>query len=456
MNVSLEKTDEVTSKLTVKLEKSDYEANVEKSLKKLKQRANMPGFRPGMVPMGLVKKMYGNEVKAEEVNNALSHAVNDYIKEQKLQLVADPLMSEDQQQLDIENGDNFEISFDLGLAPKINIEVTEKDSLPYYDIEVDEKTIDDQVSNYCRQAGKSVEADAYEQDDDMLRGSLLELSEDGSEKEGGLKVEKVSLMPKYFSAESSKELFKGVKKDADVTFNLTQAYEGKDTEIASVLKIKKEEVAQHTGDFKFHVEEISRFKPAEINQELFDFFFGKDKIKTEDEFRAQIKSDLESSYVRDSDYKFVMDIRTFALDKVGEVQFPESVLKRFLLGNLKKEEDKKNIDNILKDYMEELKWSLVRTQMAENMKIKIDDDAVKNAAREMVKIQFSQYGINNIPEETLNRYADEMIKDEKQHQNIISRAIDAALCNSMKNVVKLDHKKISIEDFNKMFEPTKA
>ena len=456
MNVSLEKTDDVSSKLTVKLEKSDYEANVEKSLKKLKQRANMPGFRPGMVPIGLVKKMYGNEVKAEEVNNALSQAVNNYIKEQKLQLVADPLMSEDQSQLDIVNGENFEITFDLGVAPKVNIEMTENDALPYYDIEVDEKTIDDQISNYCRQAGKSVNVEAYEQEDDMLRGSLTELAEDGTEKDGGLKVEKVSLMPKYFSADDSKALFKDAKKESDVIFNLSQAYEGKDTEIASVLKINKEEVAQHSGDFKFHVEEVTRFQPAEVNQELFDMFFAKDKIKSETELRTQIKSDLETAYVRDSDYKFIMDIRTFAMDKVGELQFPESILKRYLINNLKKEEDKKNIDKILKDYIEELKWSLVRSQMAENLKIKIDEEALKKTACEMVKIQFSQYGINNIPDDTLNHYAEEMIKDEKQRENIVNRSIDAALADSLKKIVKLNHKKISIADFNKMFEPAEA
>lgn len=456
MNVSLEKTDDVTGKLTVKLEKADYADNVEKALKNLRQKANMPGFRPGMVPMGMIKKMYGNEVKAEEINKTLSTAVNNYIKEQKLQLLADPLVSENQKELDIVGAEEFEFAFDLGLAPQVAVELTDKDEIPYYDIEVDDKTVDRQVENYRRQGGKNIEADVYDGDNDLLRGTLIELSDDGSEKADGLKVEKASLMPKFFSNDEQKALFKDAKKNDDIVFNVNKAYDGKESEVASLLKIQKEDVANHTGNFKYNVAEISRFQMAEINQDLFDLAFGKDTIKNEEEFRNRIKSDIEAAYVLDSDYKFLMDLRDYADKKAGEIKFPEEILKRFLLNNAKKEDDKNNIDDILKRYISELRWNLVRTRLAENAKVKIDDNAVKDTAREMVKIQFSQYGINNIPAETLDKYADEMLKNENQQDNIISRSIDKAITEAYKSIVKLEHKKVSIEEFNKMFETEKA
>ncbi len=456
MNVSLEKTDEVTGKLTVKLEKADYADNVEKALRNLKQKANMPGFRPGMVPMGMIKKMYGNEVKAEEVNKTLSAAVNNYIKEQKLQLLADPLISESQKELDIIGADEFEFAFDLGLAPQVAVELTEKDEIPYYDIEIDDKTVNMQVENYRRQGGKNIEADVYDGDNDLLRGTLVELAEDGSEKIDGLKVEKASLMPKFFSNDEQKALFKDAKKNEDIVFNVNKAYDGKDSEIASLLKIQKEDIANHAGDFKFSISEISRFQMAEINQDLFDLAFGKGTIKNEEEFRNRIKSDIEAAYVRDSDFKFLMDLRDYADKKAGEIKFPEEVLKRFLLNNAKKEEDKANIDDILKRYIAELRWNLVRTRLADNAKVKIDDAAVKATAREMVQIQFAQYGINSIPADTLDKYADEMLKNENQQDNIISRSIDKAITEAYKSVVKLDHKKVSIEEFNKMFETENA
>ena len=279
MNVSLEKTDDVTGKLTVKLEKADYAANVEKALKNLRQKANMPGFRPGMVPIGMIKKMYGNEVKAEEINKTLSTAVNDYIKEQKLQLLADPLISENQKELDIVGAEDFEFAFDLGLAPQVAVELTDKDEIPYYDIIVDDKVVDSQIENYRRQGGKNIEADVYDGDNDLLRGTLIELSDDGSEKADGLKVEKASLMPKFFSNDEQKALFKDAKKNEDVVFNVSKAYDNKESEIASLLKIQKEEVANHTGNFKFNIAEISRFQMAELNQDLFDLAWGKGRGK---------------------------------------------------------------------------------------------------------------------------------------------------------------------------------
>ena len=456
MNISLDKKDEVRGKLTVKLEKADYQPNIDKSLKQLKQKINMPGFRRGMVPMGMVTKMYGMEVKVEEVNKTLSTAVNDYIQNEKLNLLVNPMMGEDQPKLDIEASDDFEFYFDLAVAPKVEIDLSEKDTVDYYDIEIDDKAVDDQVNASCRQGGKYEEVDAFNHEDDLLRGDLVELNADGTVKEGGLNVESASLMPKYFTDDEQKALFKDSKKDSDVIFNVSKAYGGNDTEISSLLKIKKEEVNNHLGDFKYHLVKISHFVPAELNQDLFDYIYGKDNVKNEQEMREKIKADLQATYERDSDYKFLLDLRDYAIKKVGELQFPEEMLKRYLLDNAKKEEDKKNIDDLLKKYIQELTWSLISTQMAKNLKIEINEAALKETAREMVRIQFSQYGINNVPEDALEKYSESMLNDEKQRDTLISRTLDHTLTKAAKTVVNLSHKNKTIEDFNKMFEPVEA
>ena len=457
MNVSFEKSGAVNGKLTVKLEKTDYAAAVDQSLKNLKKKVNMPGFRPGMVPVGMIKKMYGNEVKAEEINKKLSEAVNNYVQEQKLRLVADPMVSEGQPELDIVNGEDYEFSFDLGLAPEISVELTGKDKIPYYKIEVDEKTVETGVESYRRQTGKYIDAENYEEENDLLRGVLTELDETGKETEGGLVVEKTSLMPRFFANDQQKAIFKKeAKPGADVVFNPSKAFEGKDVEVASLLKVKKEEVAEHTGDFRFHVDSISRFEMGELNQQLFDFAFGKDVVKSEEEFRARVKEDIEATYVRDSDFKFLLDVREYVFKKAGELEFPKDILKRFLLQNLKDESAKQNIDKTLEDYIKELKWSLMRTQLAEGLNVKVDDESVKATAREMVRIQFAQYGINNIPDDTLEQYAGSMLKDEKQQDNIINRSIDRELTKVLKTTVKLAEKVVSIEDFNKMFQDQNA
>ena len=195
---------------------------------------------------------------------------------------------------------------------------------------------------------------------------------------------------------------------------------------------------------------------GELNQQLFDFAFGKDVVKSEEEFRARVKEDIEATYVRDSDFKFLLDVREYVFKKAGELEFPKDILRRFLLQNLKDESAKQNIDKTLEDYIKELKWSLMRTQLAEGLNVKVDDESVKATAREMVRIQFAQYGINNIPDDTLEQYAGSMLKDEKQQDNIINRSIDRELTKVLKTTVKLAEKVVSIEDFNKMFQDQKA
>lgn len=451
MNITLEKITDVTAKLILKVEEADYAANMEKSLKNMRQKANMPGFRKGMVPMTLVRKMYGDSVKYEEVNSFVAKTIQNYINENHVPILLDPMVSEDQAQIDIVNGKEFEFCFDLGLAPQFSLELNEKDEVTYYDIEIDEKMVDTQVENYRRRAGKTISVEDYNGDNDLLRGSLVELAEDQTEKEGGISLDTVSLMPKFFKNDDQKALFNQAKKGDNIVFNVSKAYEGNESEVASLLKIQKENIGEHTGDFKFQINEVSRFEMAEINQELFDAIYGPGAVNSEEEFRNRIKEEMSKAYERDSDYKFLLDLREYAMQKVGELTFPEEIMKRAIL-NACKEEEKANIDKYLQENVKNGKWSLVRGTLAENAKIKIDDDDVKDAIREAVQIQFAQYGMNNVPEEMMDKYVNETMGNKQQLESYVTRALDRKLMESYKKIVTLKHQAVSVEDFNKMFE----
>ena len=447
----MQKLDEVNGKLTVKVLKSDYEEKVLKSLKKLKQQAKMPGFRPGMVPMGLIQKMYGLQVKADEVEKAISEGINNYVKEQKLQLAAQPLSADGEDKIDIEHKDEFEMTFDMALQPEFSFELSDKDKIDYYNIEVGDKQIDEQVDSFRRRNGKFEEVESYE-DGDMMRGSLTEVDGKGAALEGGLTVDETSIMPKYFSNEVQKKLFAGAKPGTDVTFNVSEAFDGKDTEISSLLKIKKEEVEAHKGDFVYHIKSVSRMKLAAVDQALFDSILGKDAVKSEQAFRDRIKEDVGKVYAEDSNYKFILDAKDYCLKKAGDLKWPEETMKREMLLEAKDDKQKADIEKDFKEILKDREWALICSKLMQQLGVKIDENTLKESAKTVAKSQFAQYGMQNVPDEYIENYAGEMLKDEKQYNRLVSRAIDLELTKAIKGVVKLNEKKISVEDSNKMFE----
>ena len=306
MNITFEKTGNVTGVLTLNIEKADYEANVKKGLQTAQKKVQMPGFRPGHVPAGMVKKMYGTQIKAEEVQKLISEKLYAYIQENNLDVLGEPIAHDDQ--VDIEKDDNFVLHFDLGLAPEMNVELSSNDTVDYYDINVTEEMVDAQVKRMAQQAGHPENVQSYEERD-ILRGILAQLDENGQPVEGGIVVESASLMPTYFKNDEQKALFNGAKVNDILVINPSKAYEGNEAEVSSLLKVKKEEVAQYTGDFSFQVNEISRFVPAEINQEFFNAVFGEGAVEGEEAFRAKVKEGIQAQHVLDSDYKFLLDLR---------------------------------------------------------------------------------------------------------------------------------------------------
>ena len=448
MKVSFENPDKINGLLTITVEEDDYKSEVEKTLKDYRKKANVPGFRPGQVPMGMIKRQFGSAVKMDAVNKIVGEQINKYIADNKINMLGQPLASEAQQPQDLEKEAPYTFIFDIAVAPEFDIELTAKDKIDYYDIAVDDALIDRQVEMFASRLGKNADVEEYA-DGDVVKGDLRELDEKGNTKENGLTVEAAMVMPEYIKAAAQKKLFKGAKVGDVITFNPRKAYKDRDAELASLLKVGKDKLAEHEGDFSYQITNIQRFENHPVDQELFDQTFGKGQVKDEKEFRAKIAEGLKKQLEMDSDYKFLQDVRKYAEEKVGQLTYPDALLKRVMKEN-NKEKDQEFIDKNYEASIRELTWSLIRNKLSEKAQVKVNDDDVRNAARETARVQFAQYGMNNVPDEYVNNYADQLLKKQESVQQFVDRAVDLKLIEAIKKVVKLNKKSISLDDFNKM------
>lgn len=451
MKITFENPDKINGLMTLVVEEADYKEEVEKTLKDYRKRANIPGFRPGQVPMGLIKRQVGAQVKADAINKVLGESLQKYIVDNKIQMLGQPMGAEGHEPVDLEKDAPYEFKFDIAVAPEFKAELTGKDKIDYYDITVDDKLIDQQVDMFTSRAGHYDKAETYDPEQrDMLKGDLRELDADGNTLEGGIEVEAAVLMPQYMKVDDQKKRFDGAKLGDIITWNPRKAYPDSDVEVSSLLKIDKEQVAEHTGDFSYQITEISRFVKAEVNKELFESIYGAEAgIDTEEKFRETIADGLKVQLGNDSDYKFLQDVRAYAEKKVGDIVFPEAILKRIMLQN-NADKGAEFVEKNFEASIKELKWHLIREQLAEANGVKVEDDDVKNAAKEMARAQFAQYGMNNVPDEYLDNYAQEMLKKRETVDNLVERAIDRKLTLALKNVVKLNNKSVTIDDFNKL------
>ncbi|MDR0961097.1 MAG: trigger factor [Mediterranea sp.] len=451
MNISLQNVDAVNALLTVKVEKSDYQEKVDKALKSIRQKAQIPGFRKGMVPASLVKKMYGKSTMADEVNKLLSEAIYKYIDENHVNILGEPLPNDEKQaDIDFDTMDEFEFVFDIALAPEFKAEVSAKDKVDYYTVEVTDEMVDNQVKAYASRNGKYEQVNEF-QDKDMLKGLLTELDENGAPKAEGIVLEDTVMMPAYMKDEAQKALFANVKTGDTVTFNPHTAWEGNVVELSSLLKMDKETAAEMKSDFTYTVQEITRFVEGELTQELFDQVFGEGAVKNEQEFRDRIKEVIAGQFVSDSDYKFLLDFRTMMTEKIGKLQFPDALLKRIMQLN-NKDKDQAYVDENYDKSIEELTWHLIKEQLVKANDIKVEQDDVVAMAREATRAQFAQYGMMNIPTELLDNYAKEMLKKKESVDGLVNRVVEQKLSAALKTQVKLNAKTISAADFNKLFE----
>lgn len=450
MKISFENPDKVNGLLTLTVEEADYKENVEKTLKNYRKKANVPGFRPGMVPMGMIKRQFGTTVKVDEINKLLGEQIYKYVKDNNIQMLGEPLPSDKQEPVDMEKEAPYTFMFDIAVAPEFKAELTGDDTIDYYTITVDDKIIDQQIDVFASRAGHYDKVEDY-QANDMLKGDIRELDENGNTKEGGITVEGAVLMPEYIKVEDQKKLFDGAKLGDIITFNPKKAYPESDIEVSSLLKMKKEEVADLTADFSYQITEISRYVKAEVNQELFDQVYGKDVIKDEKDFREKIAEGLKAQFAVDSDFKFIQDVRKYLVDKVGALTYPDALLKRIMLNN-NKDKGEEFVEKNYEQSIKELTWHLIKEQLVKANGIKIEDADIEETAKEAAKAQFAQYGMNNIPEEYIENYAKDMLKKREYIDSFVDRSIDRKLTEILKNVVKLENKTATLEEFNKMMQ----
>ena len=448
MKISFENPDKINGLLTLTVEEADYKDNVEKTLKDYRKKANFPGFRPGMVPMGLIKKQFGASAKMDAINKLVGEQINQYIQEHHIQMLGEPLPSQTQAPQDLEKPAPYTFAFDIAVAPEFKIELGKEDKVDYYKITVDDKLIDDQIDMLSSRNGSYENVETYE-GNDLMKGDLHELDENGNTKEGGIIVEGASMMPSYIKVEDQKKLFEGAKVGDVITFNPKKAYPDNEVEVSNLLKISKDEAADMTSDFSYQVTSISHFQKAAVDQKLFDSIYGKDTVKTEEEFRKKIAEDLERQLTGDSDYKLLLDIRKYCEDKVGKLTYPDELLKRVMLVN-NKDRGQEFIDKNYAQSVKELTWHLIKEQLLTAHNVKIDENDVKTTAKEAARAQFAQYGMTNIPEEYIDNYADEMLKKRENVDGLVDRAVDRKLTLALKDVITLNEKEISLDEFNKM------
>lgn len=450
MNVSLINNDAVRGIVKLEIVKADYAENVEKGLRDIRKKVNIPGFRKGMVPVGMVRKMYGKHVLVEVVNKLISENLTKYIHENDLHILGEPLPNEtEQEEINFDTQENFVFNFDVAFAPAINIELTKADKLTYYQVNIDDDMLNKQVESYTANFGTYEKVDEVEEKD-LVKGTIAEL-ENGQPKEGGIVVENAVLMPLYIKNEEEKAKFIGAKTNSVVVFNVNKAFEGAEAEIASLLKIEKTKVAEMTADFSFEISEITRHKNAELNQELYDKVFGENVITSEEEFKNKIREALAEQFAPQSDYKFLIDARDILVKKAGELHFADDILKRWLMA-ANQNNTKEKIDEDYPTMLQDLTYHMIKETLVKKNNLKVEGSDLESFAKRVAKAQFAQYGMLSVPEDVLENYSKDMLKNKQTLQNIIDRAVEEKLAGWLKEQVDLEVKTVSADEFVKLFE----
>jgi trigger factor len=450
MNIVLNKKDSVNATISIDIAKADYTHEVENALKDFRKNVVIPGFRKGMAPASLLRQKYGKSLLLEEINKLISKNLYDYIQENKLGVLGEPLPSEEQAPLDFDKQEDFTFLFDLGLSPELNVRLTKKDKMPYYSIEVTEEMLNKQIENYQTNYATYEPEEAVEAKD-LVKGRLIELDENGEPKKDGIDNADALLMPSYIKSEEQKSKFTAAKLQSILVFNPYAAYEGNEAELASFLKIKKEEVKNYTGDFSFEITEITRRKPAELNQELFDKIYGEGNVDSEEAFREKVKESFAQQLTPQSDYKFILDARKLLVKKAEGAVFPDAFLKRWMLAS-NSDRTPRSIEEDYPKVLEDLKFHLIKEQLIKDNEIKIEDEDLLECAKQVARSQFAQYGMPTIPDQLLENYVQEMLKKEETVRSLVDKVLETKLIQTLKEQVTLETQEITVEDFQKLLE----
>jgi trigger factor len=449
MNITRENINDLNAVLNVEIAKADYQEKVEKVLRDYRRKANIKGFRPGMVPIDLIRKMYGFAVKVDEINKAVSENLHKYITDEKIEILGDPLPKADEQEkINFETQDDFKFTFELGLAPSVELGFGKKENVPSYDIIIDEKMKNDYLNNYTRRFGELTKADSAE-DKDILKGKIEALDDQGNPKTEGPVNDKSTLAVDIIKDEEIKKDFIGKKENETVDFDIKKAFPN-DTEIAGLAGIKKEEAAGIEGKFRFTIGEITRFRNAELNQDLFNRIYGEGVVNSEEEFMKKIEEEIGASLKRESEFKLMQDVKKLVLDNTS-FSLPEEFLKKWLL-KVNENTTGEQVEKEFESFRQDLRWQLIRNKVAKDNELKISEEELQKEAEKITRYQFQQYGLYYATDEQISNYAKETLKREEDAKRIADKILEDKVLVHLKGLVKTEDKKVTADEFNKLFE----
>jgi trigger factor len=448
MNITKNQPDALNAVITLRVEEADYRKKVDDVLSDYKKKARIDGFRPGMVPMGIIRKLYYKPILADEVNRMVSDELIKYLQTEKIQILGEPMPVESDKKYDFDTDKEFEFSFEVGLAPELSISVGDKDKIPFYTIKIEEKVIDEYVENVAKRFGELMPVDIIT-GNELLKGNLTECDSKGTPAEGGVHAEDVSLSLDIIKDETLKKPFLKKKAGDQIIFNLKKAYPS-EVEVSAMLKIEKEAVEALSEYFMLELKEIKNFEHHEINQELFDKVYGEGVVNSVEEFRNKLREELAMNYERESNYRFTIDARNYYMEK-SKVELPVAFLKKWLVqGN--EQLTSENIDEEFKNYEEEFKWQLVKSSIVRSYEIRVSEEELFEFSFVLARNQFYQYGLHNMPDEYIEKYAREQLSKPEEARRLREQKYDEKVMQFIKDSVKLDKKDITADKFRKLFD----
>ena len=450
MKISKRSIDDLNVVVRIAIEKQDYEATVNETLKDYRKKANMPGFRKGMVPAGLIKKMYGKAAVADEVNKLLSRELTKYISDENLNILGEPLPSlTEQAHIDFDSPEDMEFAFDLGLSPEINVDFDKIGKLPFYEIVVDDQLVDNQIAGYTNRFGENIPAEVVGEKEITI-GDFVQLDGDGNILEGGISSLNVQMSVQLIKDETVQKLFVGSKVGDVLRFNPRNALQN-DHEVAHLLKIKDNEIENVESDFNFTINTINTFIAAEIDENLFKKVYGEEtEVKTSDDMRAKIRTELESNLLYSSNYRFSIDAKEIFTNAVS-MKLPEEFLKRWLVETNEKV-TAEQIEEEFEHFRTDLEWTLIKSKLVKENEIRIEESDITAMAREMARMQFQQYGMSNVPDEYLDNYANSILQNKDQKQKMAEKKIEDKVLELVKEKSGIDLKQITQKEFDDLFE----
>lgn len=437
MEIKENRTDNLNIELTLSIVKDDYSDKKKKRLNEYRRKAEIKGFRKGMVPMSLVERIYGQSALVDSVNDVISESLNRYIEENGLHVMGEPLPAEDQPSVEWVDGNDFSFVFDIALTPEVSFELSKQDEILYYNINVTEAAKKEMKENLLKQYGSLEDGDAAKADDFIIADF----------EQGDTKVEGTYVALRNVD-EKVRPSFIGLKPGDSLDVDVNAAFTN-ETDRASMLKVKKEELAGLQPVFRMTVKTVKTFKPAELNQDTFDRIFGEGVVTDAEEFDRKIAERLSAEYAQESEFRFSKDVREYLVRK-ADVALPEKFLKRWISVTNEGKFTQEDIEREFPAFLEDFRWQMVRGYLAGKYGVKVEEDDMFSAAKSFAAYQFAMYGLSNVPDQQLESYARSVLAQDKERGRIYEQVEEQKVLNAVRADVTLKNKKISVEKFREL------